>query len=86
LIYILYYQVVAGMSVAFRSGEGFSLKNSLVIGVPAFVGTVIAFLPTSIFHTVPDTLRPIVGNGFVMGVLSALIMEHLIFKKPRVGN
>jgi hypothetical protein len=34
----------------------------------------------------PFTLRPIIGNGFVMGVLSALIMEHLIFKKPRASN
>jgi xanthine/uracil permease len=86
LIYILYYQVAAGMSVAFRSGEDFSLENSLVIGTPVFVGTIIAFLPTSILHALPFTLRPIISNGFVMGVLSALIMEHLIFKKPRAGN
>jgi len=86
LIYILCYQVAAGVGVAFRSREDFSLENGLVIGLPALVGTIIAFLPASTLYALPDTLRPIIGNGFVMGVLSVLILEHLIFKKHITGN
>ena len=28
----------------------------------------------------PPLLVPIVGNGFVMGVLDVLIMEHLLYR------
>lgn len=86
LIYILYFQVVAGKNIAFRSREDFSLENTLVIVLPALVGTVIAFLPPSSLRILPIALRPIIGNGFVMGVLSALILEHLIFTKNHTGN
>jgi xanthine/uracil permease len=86
LIYILYYQVATGMGIALRSPKDFSVENVVIMGVPSLLGTVIAFLPTSLFHTLPDTLRPIVGNGFVMGVLSALLLEHFIFKKHSTGH
>jgi xanthine/uracil permease len=81
LLYILYYQVTAGIVVAFRSREDFSPENSLAIGVPVLVGTIIAFLPPSLLYALPALFRPIAGNGFVMGVLSSLLLEHLIFKK-----
>ena len=83
LIYILFFQVTAGKKVAFRSKEDFSLENGLVIGIPILAGTLIAFLPGSLLQQLPITLRPIIGNGFAMGVLSVLILEHIIFKKNR---
>jgi len=83
LIYILYFQVAVGKNIVFRSKDDFSPENTFVIGIPVLVGTIIAFLPGSSFHLLPKALRPIIGNGFVMGVLSALILEHLIFKKNR---
>ena len=42
---------------------------------------IISFLPNSIVNIFPVILRPILGNGFVVGVLAVLIMEHLIFKE-----
>ncbi len=29
---------------------------------------------------IPVMLRPIVGNGFVMGVLAVLLLEHVVFR------
>jgi len=84
LIYILYFQVAAGKSIAIRSRGDFSLENTLIIGIPVLVGTIIAFLPRSSLHLLPIVLRPIIGNGFVMGVLLVLILEHLIFKENRI--
>lgn len=81
LIYILYFQVAVGKNIAFRSKADFSFENVLVLGLPALVGTIIAFLPSSSLYMLPVTLRPIIGNGFVMGILSVLVMEHLIFRK-----
>ncbi len=81
LIYILYFQIAAGKNIAFRSREDLSFENAIVTGIPVFAGTIVAFLPGSFLHLLPISLRPIIGNGFVMGVLLVLILEHLIFKK-----
>jgi len=81
LIYVLYFQVAAGKSIVFRSKKDMTFENILVIGLPSLMGITISFLPSTFLHSLPVAVRPIVGNGFVMGVLSALVMEHLIFKK-----
>ncbi|OPY74476.1 MAG: putative purine permease YwdJ [Syntrophorhabdus sp. PtaU1.Bin050] len=87
LVYILSYQIAAGLIVAFQPGNAFELRDGLVIGLPVLLGTVVAFLPTPVLSGFPPVLRPIVGNGFVVGVLSTLVLEHVIFplkylKKP----
>lgn len=86
LIYILFFQVAAGKRIAFSSKEDLSLQNTLAIGIPTLAGTIIAFLPGSFLQLLPITLRPIIGNGFVMGVLIVLVLEHLIFKKNKPGK
>jgi len=42
-------------------------------------------MPEELNAQIPALIRPIVGNGFVMGVITVLILEHGIFrdKKPK---
>lgn len=84
LIYIMCSQISAGLLVAFNSIDGFKFENGLVLGLPLMFGIIIAFLPASVLGTFPVSLRPVLGNGFVIGVLSVMIMEHLIFKEKPV--
>jgi xanthine/uracil permease len=79
LIFILCSQIAAGLMVAFEAMEGFQIVSGLIIGLPLLLGTVIAFLPGTVLTTFPTILRPIMGNGFVVGIVAALILEHLIF-------
>ncbi|HBB18019.1 MAG TPA: xanthine permease [Syntrophus sp. (in: bacteria)] len=83
LIYILSSQIAAGLVVAFQ-GEGkdrFDINGGLAIGLPVLLGTVVAFLPGTVIDTFPLALKPILGNGFVVGVAAALALEHVIFKR-----
>jgi len=82
LTYILSSQIAAGLIVAFQedSGKGFEFNSGLAIGLPVLLGTVVAFLPGSVIDTFPVVLKPILGNGFVVGVTAALLLEHVIFK------
>ena len=32
-------------------------------------------------QVIPSMLRPLIGNGFVMGVLTVILLEHVIFNK-----
>jgi xanthine/uracil permease len=83
MAYIMASQVVAGLMVAFQDARenGFQFERGLVIGLPLLLGTVVAFLEPSIIDSLPVILKPILGNGFVVGVISALILEHLIFRQ-----
>ncbi len=82
LLYILAAQVAAGLSVAFESQDAssFHLEDGLVIGLPLLLGTIVAYLPPETLETFPLVLRPIAGNGFVVGVLVALALEHVLFR------
>ncbi len=83
LIYILSSQIATGLVVAFQEEDGssFDINNGLTIGLPVLLGTVIAFLPVAVIETFPVAFKPILGNGFVVGVASALVLEHLIFRR-----
>ncbi len=80
LVYILCSQIAAGLSIIFESKGGFQFETGLIIGLPILLGTIIAFLPESILATFPGVLRPVAGNGFVVGVIAGLVLEHLVFR------
>ena len=81
MIYILASQIAAGLMTAFEAIHEFKLVDGLIIGLPLMLGTIIAFLPAAVLNDFPSILRPILGNGFVVGITAALVMDHLIFKE-----
>lgn len=81
LLYILCFQVSAGLSVLWEA-EAFSLETGLVLGLPLLLSNIVAFLPEEVVSTFPHVLRPVLGNGFVVGVALVFILEHVIFR-PR---
>jgi xanthine/uracil permease len=80
LLFILCSQVAAGLSILLETQEGFTFESGLILGLPILLGTIIAFLPSATLAAFPAILRPILGNGFVVGVTAALILEHGVFK------
>jgi uracil permease len=83
LIYILAYQMAAGLSTAAAAKEGLTLETGIVIGLSVLVGTIVGFLPVRVSMGFPAVLRPVVGNGFVMGMLTAFVLEHGIYRHRR---
>jgi len=58
----------------------FRYTDGLVIGLPLMLATITAFLPAAFLAGLPSVLRPILGNGFVVGITAVLLMEHGIFR------
>ncbi len=83
LVYILCFQIVAGLVLVFKSEDEFQVETGLVVGLPILLGTVVAFLPAGIIDTFPATLRPVMGNGFVIGIFTAFFLEHLVFRQKK---
>jgi len=81
LIYIMSVQLATGLLVAVDSMESSDLESLLVIGLPLMLGTVIAFLPAEVVGTFPAAIRPLLGNGFIIGLAAALFMEHVVLPR-----
>ncbi len=79
MLYILTSQIAAGLLVA-NQDRGFQFEDGLVIGLPVLLGTVISFLPTDVLTTFPVVLRPILGNGFVVGTVGAFLLDRTIVR------
>jgi xanthine/uracil permease len=80
LLYIMCTQLSAGMMVAF-SQDGFSFQDGLVLGIPIMISILVSYLPVEIKSAFPSIFVPVLGNGFVMGVLAVLALEHIVYRK-----
>ena len=80
LLYILTSQIAAGLSVAVQR-QVFQFEDGLVIGLPLLLGTIIAFLPADVLDSFPMVLKPILGNGFVVGTVTAILLDRAVFRR-----
>ena len=83
LLYLMATQVAAGLHLAESSGAVKSFKDGLVLAIPIMFTVILSFAPQSALSTIPSLLRPIVGNGFVMGIIIILLLEHLFLKDKK---
>ncbi|HME45450.1 MAG TPA: solute carrier family 23 protein [Syntrophorhabdales bacterium] len=82
-LYLSSYQIAAGLVMAAEETGTFQIEDGLVMGLPLLLGTIVAFMPAAVVQSFPPLLRPIVGNGFLVGVVAVLVLEHLIFSRRR---
>lgn len=81
LLYLMAAQVAAAFQMSGTMSAAKDFNGALTIGLPIMLALVVAFLPAEVSAALPAVLRPIVGNGFVMGVIVVLVMEHVIFRR-----
>ena len=74
-------QIAAGLMLGQESSAVRTFDEGLIIGVPLLLGTVVAFLPAAVAAGFPATLRPLIANGFVVGIVAVLMLEHLVYRR-----
>ncbi len=83
LLYLMATQIAAGLNLMQASGAVPTFKDGMVLGIPVMFTIIISFAPDGAFNTVPAILRPIIGNGFVMGIIIVLLLEHVLLREKR---
>ena len=78
LLYLMGTQMAASLNMITSSQSVKTFDECLIIGMPIMVALVFGMIPMS---AIPSLLRPIIGNGFVMGVITVLLLEHVILRK-----
>lgn len=75
LLYLMGTQLAAGLEMAVSTSSIRSFSGALTISLPIMVALLFQLMPRGV---VPSVIQPLVGNGFAMGVITVLVMEHLI--------
>jgi len=73
-------QLGVSIRVIMPEGESLSGRDFLVIGLPVLIGTMTGLFPAAFLARIPDVLRPILGNGLIVGLILALILEHVLLR------
>lgn len=81
LLYLMSSQLSAGMQLLNRDKSASDFNRGLIIGFPLMIALLLSFAPEEAINGIPALIRPILGNGFVMGVISVFILEHVIFRQ-----
>ncbi len=83
LLFLMGTQLAASFEMlhSTRSVENFS--DGLTIGLPLMVAMMCQLMPRGI---VPQIIEPLVHNGFAMGVVMVIILEHLINRPAKSSS
>ncbi len=83
LAYIMAAQVAAGLMLGQENGAVKTFDDGLIVGVPLLLGIVAAFLPVAVAAGFPAMFRPLITNGFVVGVITVLLLEHVVYRRKK---
>lgn len=81
MFYLMVTQLASGFHLMDKQKAIFDFETAIVISFPIMLAIIISFLPAIVVESIPQIVRPILSNGFVMGVISVILCEHFLFKK-----
>jgi len=79
LLYLMTAQIGAAMILSVENKTFRSVDDGIIVDLPLLLGTVIAFLPLSVTSEILLIIKPIITNGFVVGALTVLFIEHVLY-------
>jgi NCS2 family nucleobase:cation symporter-2 len=83
ILVILSSQVGLGIQTVTLGKTEFSARDGLVVGLPVLLGTALPLLPPGFFQKLPMLPAAFLRNGLAVGLLAAVLLEHVIMRKDR---
>lgn len=80
LLYIMSTQLASGLLMLFGDKGIRNFNDALVVALPLMLGLLVTFSPPAVFDAFPALLRPILANGFVMGIIAVTLLEHWLMR------
>ena len=75
LLFLMGTQLAASFEMLHSTKSVNNFADGLTIGLPLMLAMLFQLMPRGI---VPAVIEPLVGNGFAMGVIAVIVMEHVI--------
>ncbi|MBI5523521.1 MAG: purine/pyrimidine permease [Desulfarculus sp.] len=73
--------VYAALLLVTRDGTPVDWPSGLVMGTALIGGMVVTFMPAQARQALHPLLQPLLANGFVMGLVLAMLMEHVVLRR-----
>jgi xanthine/uracil permease len=83
LLFLVATQLAAGFEMVRSTGSVTELRHGMILALPLLYNVIMTFAPTEAISSIPQIIRPLVGNGFVMGVIIILLLEHIFLRDKR---
>lgn len=83
MFYLMVTQLASGFHLMQKQKAVIDFESAIIISFPIMLAVLISFLPANIVESIPSIVRPILTNGFVMGVIMVIVCEHFIFRKKK---
>lgn len=80
LLFLMGTQLAASFEMVHSTRAISSFGEALNVGLPLMVAMLCQLMPRGI---VPSIIEPLIGNGFAMGVITVMLMEHVINRPKR---
>ena len=75
LLFLMGTQLAASLEMLHTTQSVRSFGEGLTIGLPIMMAMLFQLMPRGIM---PQIIEPLLGNGFAMGVIMVIIMEHVV--------
>ncbi|MEW5913602.1 MAG: purine/pyrimidine permease [Thermodesulfobacteriota bacterium] len=75
--------VFAALHVLQAGGRPPDWSVGVTVGTATMVGIIVSFIPDAARQALHPFLRPILANGFVLGLITALVLEHLLLRRKK---
>lgn len=75
LLYLMGTQLAASFEMMHSTSSSSTFASAMTVSLPIMMALLFTTLPADV---VPQIIRPLVGNGFAMGVITVIVMEHVI--------
>lgn len=80
LLYIMTTQLSSGFLMVGGKKVVEDFRSAVIVSFPIMLAIFISFVPDEFVNSVPELFRAIIGNGFVMGTMAVLLLEHTLPK------
>ncbi|MDO4770874.1 uracil-xanthine permease family protein [Porphyromonas sp.] len=81
LLYLMATQLGSALQMISVQSLIQTFDHAIIIAVPIMMALFTVFLPEEVVTAIPQILRPILANGFVVGILFVILLEHLFNRK-----
>ncbi len=75
LLFLMGTQLAASFEMLQSTQSARSFSDGLTMGLPLMVAMLFQLMPKGI---APAVVEPLLGNGFAMGVITVIVMEHIL--------
>ena len=83
LVTLMAQSVYAALHLLLSGGKMPTWASGATVGVALTAGVIVSFIPEEARQALHPVIRPILANGFVVGLVLALLLEHVLLRRKR---